>query len=405
MSFTGVNVNKLQGGLGRTGDANDRVVVLVMGMPEIDNKVAHYKPLELLQLSDAEKLGITFDNDIMTGSLAYYHISEVFRLSPEQRLWLIPVPKTNSLTGLVQLPDFISAIRTTAGNTIGIAGVPFGADMSSIINTAQTLVDSFAKEFHYIDSILLEGEGIPSDVTQMENLRTNNAPNISVVIAVDPAIVELNPSFEGTAAIGTVLGSLSVRAVHENIGSVDIEQKPRTRRGEPHYDISSQALGRWLNIALSNGTPFMDLSLADQNEITRKGYIFTGSFQGYGGVFLSNSPTCVAIDSDYSYIEYNAVWNKAAKAVRNALLPRVRSKVEIDPVTGFIRSTTITNWDGIARRALEPMVGAGNISAFDIYINPEQKAVGDKPLVIRIQLVAHGIVHEFDVDLGYTTQI
>ena len=254
---------------------------------------------------------------------------------------------------------------------------------------------------------MLEGYGafIPKSVTGLEDLRTNKAPNVSVVIAADPAIVGLNPSFEGTAAIGTVLGSLSVRAVHENVGSVDIEQKPRTRRGEPHYDISNQALGRWLAIALSNGTSFMDLSLADQNEITRKGYIFAGTFQGYGGVFLSNSPTCVAIDSDYSYIEYNAVWNKAAKAVRNALLARVRSKVETDPTTGFIRSTTITNWDGIARRALEPMVGAGTISAFDIYINPEQSAVSNKPLLIRIQLVAHGIVHEFDVDLGYTTQI
>ena len=109
--------------------------------------------------------------------------------------------------------------------------------------------------------------------------------------------------------------------------------------------------------------------------------------------------------SDYAYIEYNAVWNKAARIIRNTLLPRVRSKVKADPSTGYISNTTISSWDALVKSALESMVNSEDIADFDIYINPKQMAVSDKPFNIKVKLVADGIVHEFEIDLGFTNKI
>ena len=51
------------------------------------------------------------------------------------------------------------------------------------------------------------------------------------------------------------------------------------------------------------------------------------------------------------------------------------------------------------------MVNSEDIADFDIYINPKQMAVSDKPFNIKVKLVADGIVHEFEIDLGFTNKI
>ena len=110
-------------------------------------------------------------------------------------------------------------------------------------------------------------------------------------------------------------------------------------------------------------------------------------------------------DSDYAFIERNAVWNKAARIIRNTLIPRVRSKVEAEPSTGYIKSTTIASWDGLARKELGRMVAAKNMADFDILIAPNQLVVSNSPFKIKVKLVADGVAHEFDVDLGFTNRI
>ena len=247
--------------------------------------------------------------------------------------------------------------------------------------------------------------GYFTSVASAEDLRGFDCENVSVVIAQDKNVADRDAAYAAHAAVGTALGMLSVRFVHENMGSVDIESHPRTAKGTPDYSMMDLTLGRWLNVAISNGTLLSAVSRSDQKTLNEKGYIFAGSFEGYTGVFFSNSHTCVKKDSDYAYIEYNAVWNKAAKLVRTTLIPRVRSQVKADPSTGYIATETISYWDSLVRKALETMVNADDIAAFDIYINPKQAAVSDKPFNVQVKMVAHGVVHEFEVDLGFTNKI
>lgn len=407
MSFVGVQTNKAQGGLIK-GEGTDRTAALVVGCGAIAGKLAQFTKYELLQIEDAEALGIDEAHDVANGSLAHYHLAETFRLSPETRVFLVAVPEVTKVSDLKTLPALAAALRSIDGiNTIAVAGLTADADITTAISGAQILADNFAGEHIYIDSVLIEGHGeyLADTIATMPDLRQIDSPNVSVIIAQDPGKAAELPAYAGHAAVGSALGMLMVRAVHENLGSVDIEKKPRSRIIEDNYPLTDAKLGLWVNAALSNGKPFSEVSFADQKKLDELGYIYAGKFNGYGGFYFSNSHTCTKADSDYAFIERNAIWNKAARIIRNTLIPRVRSKVEADASTGFIKSTTITSWDGLVRKALKAMTTAQNVADFDIYIDPSQLAVSNAPFKIKVRLVADGVVHEFEIDLGFTNKI
>jgi len=408
MSFNGANVNKLNGGIGLTA-GSDRTIALVCGMV-LPAGMAYNTAYELLDIATAEDLGITITTDDTNDDLAHYHITEMFRLAPESTFWIIPVDKATTVAELVADADFKEAVRNIDGiNVIGLAG------LATLVSTAlvdavalQSLVDAFAVEHLLIDGLIVEGVGAatPIAVTAYPDLRTVTAPNISYVIAQDPAVASLKVAYKLRASVGMVLGMAGVRSVHEDLGSVDVENKPRTRRGEISYSATSETLGYWLSSALSDGTAFKSLSIAEQKSLTAKGWMYVGKFDGFSGYYLNGCPTAVSKSSDYAYFNYNCIWNKAARIIRNTLIPRVRSKVpkETDG-SGKIKSTWITGAEESVKSKLSPMISAGNIDAMQISINPLQSVSEDAPLRIKAMVQVGEIVHEFDVDLGMTTKL
>jgi len=402
MSFQGTKVNKMNGGLGRTS-GTDRVICLIAGMTQVGD-LAYNTAKELLDINAVEKLGITASTDDTNSELLYYHLSEMFRLAPEFTFWLIPVDKTKTVAALVADADLKAAIRGIKGiNVLGISGLATPVASALVDAVAlQSLVTSFMAEYLYIDGIIVEGVGaaVAIEVSDYPDLRTVTAPNIGYVVGQDPSVAELNAGYVKRAAIGTALGSIAVRKIHEDIGSVDIEEKPRTRRGEENYSLTDEALGRWLSAALSDGTGFETLTEAEQKSLTAKGWMYVGSFANYPGFYWNGCPTAVSKNSDYAYFNFNCIWNKAARIIRNTLIPRIRSKVPTDPATGYLKSTWIAGCESSVNAALNAMVSAGNIEGKDVYINPAQAISEETPLEVKCKLVVGRIVHEFSVDLG-----
>jgi len=406
MSFKGTKVNKLNGGLGRTS-INDRVICLIAGTAVAG--VVFNTPYELLDINAVEGLGITASSDDTDSELLHYHLSEMFRLAPEATFWLIPVDKTKTVAALVADTALKAAIRGIKNiNVLGLSGLATPVASALVDAVAlQSLVTSFLAEYLYIDGIIVEGVGaaVAIEVTAYPDLRTITAPNISYVIGHDPAVAKLKPGYALRAAIGTALGSVMVRKIHEDIGSVDIEEKPRTRRGEENYSLADESLGYWLSAALSDGTAFETLTEAQQKSLTAKGWMYVGSFANYPGFYWNGCPTAVSKNSDYAYFNFNCIWNKAARLIRKTLIPRIRSKVPTEPVTGYLKSTWVSSCESSVNAALNAMVSAGNIEEKDVYINPAQAIGEDTPLEIKSRLVVGRIVHEFSVDLGLTNNL
>lgn len=408
MSFAGANINKVNGGLSRSSVLDDRVIALVAGMTVPAGMVANMA-YELLDITTAENLGITKSTDDTNGELTHYHLSEAFRLSPSSKLWLIPVAKAATVTALTADAALLSAIRGVKDvNVLLLAGVATPvADALADAVKLQAMVTAFAAEKLLIDGVFVEGVGAAAKtaVTAYPDLRTVTAPNITYVIGQDPAVSALKVAYAKHAAIGTCAGSIGVRKIHEDLGSVDIEEKPRTRKGEENYSLSSESLGYWMSASLSDGTAFKALTAAEQKELTKRGYMYVGAFADYGGFYWNGCPTAVSLSSDYAYFNYNCIWNKAARIIRRTLIPRVRSKVPTDSATGFIKSTWISGCEGVVNSKLETMQTAGNIEDFDVYINPSQRPSEQTPLAVKCRLVVGSIVHEFDVDLGLTDKL
>ena len=413
MSFKGANINQLNGGLGRTSDNQDRVIVLICGMTPTANVVAK-TVYPILDITSAETLGITAATDANNAELVHYHLSEMFRLCPGFTFYLLPVAKTTTVAALVADVTILGAIRGIANvNVIGISGIASAAlDVINVdVLALQGMVNAFASEKLLIDGVILEGiakaagSNYNNAGVDIFDLRTLAAKNISVVIGQDPTQTALNAAYSKHAAVGSVLGMIAVRRVHEDLGSVNIEVKPSNRKGEESYSLVDTIAGRWLSASLSDGTPFAKLTYAQQAALSDKGYIYVGKFADYDGYYLSGCPTAVEVTSDYAYFNFNCIWNKAARIIRNTLIPRVRSKVPKETTTGYIKSTWITDASGAVLKRLNPMISIGNIDAADVYINPAQTVNESTPMQITAQVQVGDIVHEFDVDLGLTSKI
>ena len=404
MGKNGVNVNQLNGGLGRKNASLDGVCLLVIGSAIAGSVLALKTAKEVLSLPEAEALGITPAYDDTNSILAHHHIDEFFRVSPDGNLFVLLDDGTLTIE---ELKTEIKAKPSIKNIGFVRNSVNAPADMEALVSGYQTMVNDLRAESRNISSVLVEG-GVFDTATLISaypDVRTYNSPNVSIVIGQDPIISNLKPAYKNYASIGTALGAISVRKVNENIGSLDIERKPRAARGTLSYPLTDATRKRFVSANLQNGKNASTLTKAEYTALEAKGYIYIVDYNAFAGFYFSDSHTCVESASDYSRIENNRVWDKGAVLARAALLPRVKSNLLKDPNTGFIREIEAKELEVLASNALNVMLATEEISGKDIYINPEQDLSNDVPLKVKGQIVFNDIIHTMEFDLGLTNKL
>lgn len=387
--LSGVKIEKLQGGLGRRTPSTDGHVALCIvltGDAPLDAIIDNDgKGLILTSLSQAEALGLTAAGSANNDTPFYEHISEFFRLAPEGTLHLFNdvapanvvlfLKENTAIKGFAVVDDFVLA------------------NQAALLASYQTtVIDALASENRFIDFGILGVNAFT--FADAIDLTTLDAGQMSVLVA--------GSGTSNFAAVGAFLGMIAVRKVNENVGSVDIKSKPLAKRGAVDYTLTDKKLGLWLAPVLTGGDTTASLTKAQLIALEAKGYIFVAGYEGYPGVFFTNSKTAITQASDYCFIENNRVFNKAARALRVSLIPEVKGVVKKDPTTGYIKSTTVSRWTGIANKALEQMVSDDEISGFEVFIDPNQIVSGTAAVKVKALVVADGIVHEFEVALGLT---
>lgn len=387
--LAGVKIEKLQGGLGRRNPSTDGHVALVIaptGDVSLDTIIANTgKGLTLTSLSQAEGLGLTAAASANNGSPFHEHITEFFRLAPEATLYLF------NNTNPVAIIEFLR--KNTEVKGFGVVDDFIIEDQAQLLGDYQSLIiDALATENRFIDFGIVGLNGFKT--VDVINLTTLDSGQISVLVA--------GSGTSSFAAVGAFLGMIGIRKVNENVGSVDIKSKPLAKRGSIDYSLTDKKSGLWLTPVLTGGTTIASLTKAQVLNLEANGYIFAAGYEGYPGVFFTNSKTAISQASDYCFIENNRVFNKAARALRVSLIPEVKGVVKKDPSTGYIKSTTVSRWTGIANKALEQMVSDDEISGFEVFIDPKQIVSGTAAVRVKASVVADGIVHEFEVALGLT---
>lgn len=382
----GVVVEQLQGGLNRLAVNTDSHFAYFTG---VDQFVLHPEGRVVKSVYDAEQLAINAAFDANNASNLYEGIQDFFRLAPDGVLYLFPVANAGSN----YMKERLLAFKEIKGYAFNSINNPL--ENPSNIELHQTLINELKSQNRLIDFAIL-GSGTFANISQ--NLFELECPNVSVCISKhstasnDPALLPL-------------LGMLAVRQVSENLGSVDILNKPLAKRGRQDYPLTDNLLNRFTQPSLTDGVS-MDAVPQDYfDELREKGYIMVTSYQGYPGYFFENSYTCVERSSDFAFIENNRVWNKAARIVRATLIPRVKSKVKKDPQTGFIAATTTSYWEGLVSKAMEQMIISNDISGFEVSIDNKQVVDETNPVKIKLLVVKDAIAHSFEVALGLTNNL
>lgn len=397
--FEGVEIFKSSGGTGRIASNTDAVMAMVAYSPVMPVGVTANSVIETIQLLDALDKGINASFDANNTVLIHHHIDEFYRIAPEAKLFVILTDQTTPKAFFEsdQAKTIFRSIEDVKRIGFVLNGDPAGLNLDDQINASQVFINTLAADHILIDGVYLEAINTAKNAPDK---RVLEAPNVSLVAFQDPVIAALDAAYSKYAAVGTVLGSRAVRKVNEDLGSTDIINKPDYAKGTETFPISSTLLGRYASVALSDGTAVKGLSQVEKDQLTERGYIYGGKYQGFPGVFLNTEPTCVAIESDYSFGNNNGVWNKAARGIRLALLPKVKSILKRDSKTGNITSASVSALELLAEKPLKTMLSNDEISDAEVYISTDQNPSDQEPLKVKASVTKDGIVFNFEVELG-----
>ncbi len=224
------------------------------------------------------------------------------------------------------------------------------ADVFTAVAKAQELYNDEAQYFRYC-GFAIEGRNYNGSASAALDLHTQTYPNVSVVILADNAISTLKTQYQFYAAVGDFLGLKAKSSLSQNIGELS-----------PDFNLVDLANNAYTSIGLSSGQPISNYSDTDLATLDARGYIF-GCYQGVDGYHLNDSYTCSAIaDNDYAYIENNSVVETAITLCRTAILPKTKSRILVDAVSGLILPEIKAGLENDLKNALRPLLESGDIS-------------------------------------------
>lgn len=386
-----VLIQKTNGGLGRKSPNGDMISGLVCNGVNVSGGVQVDTNYILASIDDATSLGIDASYDTENDVVVFEHINEFFRINPNGTLYLRLAAQT---VKFVDLPDMTKthaksllnyaegAIRQIAiafnPSSETVVGTGF-ADATAAIAKAQELA---AAEFvaHKPVFVLIEGHKYSN--SSPTSIRGLNAPLVGVVVGQAKAIADTYPNY---AAVGTALGALSAAPVNAKISWVG------------RFNL----YGGNLSIAAIGGTAIASLSDSTLDDIDTKGGIFFRTHVGRAGLYFNASHAADAITSDYAFIENSRTMNKAARLVREALLPWLESPQKIDPVTGKLSPEVVKFFESLGRKSLEEMLRNDEVSGLDVFVDPDQDLLATSQLDVKYEIIPTGSASKIVATIGF----
>lgn len=396
-----VTIIKGNGGLGRRIPSADGIVGVLTTGVAVGGKLVLGTTYKLAGLSDAATIGIDAAYDTTNSVLVYNLLAELFRVNPNATVYLLVAPQATTMVDLVDptkvfgpqiltdaefsIVTLVVALNPASGYSETLL-TGLDAQVLATVPQAQLLAD-YADSIHApVSAIGIEGLHFNGTVTLAKDLRTLASNKVSVIIGQDAssAAATAKPNH---AAIGAWAGSVSKAKVNENIGWPEKFPLTDTKK--------------WLKPALSGGTSLIAYTVAQLNQLDDKGYVFVRSIPQLPGLYFNDSHTCTTVADDYSRSEMNRTMDKAIKAVRGALVPKLKSPLLVDEVTGFLQPATVADFETQAQGQLDLMAGDLEISSGDVYINPEQNILSTGILAVEVEIVPTGTAHTISVTIGF----
>lgn len=195
---------------------------------------------------------------------------------------------------------------------------------------------------------------------------------------------------DGAVSQGMLAGWLTKFQVHQNIG--------RVLSGK----VADSAF-------MPDGTPASTLTY-QWDTLNNKGMLIPIKRQGKSGFYFKDDPCLTAISSDYSSISWNRVINKVQRLVAAELTNKLNADFDVNPTTGKIESSLISDWQGDAENAVKSqMVNVAfpkvpEISGIRVLIAADSNVLANS-MDVTIDVVRKGQVKTFNCKIGYQATI
>ncbi len=325
--------------------------------------------------------GVASEIDII-----HYHVSEYFRAQPKGNLYVGIYPVSADFAEITTLQNY--ALGTVRQVGLYTQEAFDTADLATI----QTQLDLCYDNYKPLEAIYQADFSAVTNLTSLLTLHSLTAENVSVCLGQDGAAIGKTLWTATAKSIGTVgitLGAVSLSKVNESIAWVG------------KFNMASTELD---TLAFANGTQYTDLSDGLINAIDDKGYVFLKKHIGISGSYFDNPYTAVAVTSDYARINNNRTINKAIRGLRTFLLPQLASPINVN-ADGTLAQDVISYFESLGARALDVMIRNGELSAYDVEINPAQSILSTSTLIINVSLVPVGTADKILVNVGFVTSI
>lgn len=376
MALNDISFRLQEGGLNRAAASQDGISCLMsMDTAPVGygtDKVRKYK-----RLKDAEADGITD----ASFPLLHYQVSEFFRIAAGQELYI-------AFSATVE--ELIAASAGTI-RQLGVWGqVSEVSDYQDDYATKSIEQHSpFVIVFGVYDTDPINLSTIPDFNGSPDNgavgvLAAGDFANRGAALAVSQGV-------DYVPAVGAVLGATAKARVHESIAWVD------------KFNLAEFG-GELEQIALADGTnAYADTTVLD--DLDAKRYLILRKHVGIQGTYLNDSHTATSNTSDYAYIENNRTVQKALRGIRNDLLPSLNSPIQVEGSTGKIETSQIKYLERVAQQSVQQMVNDEELSAQDVYIDPDQDILSSSELLVEVSLVPYGTARNIKITLGFATSV
>lgn len=410
-NIQGFKINKQSGKLSGGATVNDRISALLALVAVAPAGLALGVTKKLESTRDLPALGIDAAYDTTNSEVLYHNITEFFRLNPTGVLWLRLADSAtvkpgdafddvaNTLARKL-LVDAAGEVRQLAiqVNNASLAGTSLNGlptDIHSAIAKAQSFAE-WAYNTFKPTQVIIEGcnfTATPSGAGNLRAITGVKAPKVSIVIGQDGFVTTRGAAWSKRAAVGAALGMISRRKVNENIGWVE------------EGNLTDTAEGRFLSAYLTNGLPIENFE-ADLQGLEDKGYIFTFSYTGAEGIYFNGDHTCVELAHDENSISKGRSKDKAARLLRIAYLPKVKSSQPVDSATGKLPPVVVKHFDSIGENTLSTNMQQRNeISGFVVKTDPNSDLITAKKLHVAFAIVPYGEVGEIEGTLEFVKSI
>lgn len=390
---TSLTIQRENGNVPKTLPGEDHITGLVfyMAAGDIPDAFRTERVQALSTIDAAEAAGITADAASWAVKVLHYHLSELYRLNPAVSLYVGIFEKPQEAQTFAEL----KTVQNYAAGRIRQIGVWCGDTPLSAeaLTTLQGIGDALADEEAELS--IVYAPKVSSVKQQAVNLAGANQSRVSVVIGQTGSGTgaELykdkgNAAKASVSGLGVVLGLLSRAKVHQCIAWIK----------EFPTGVSLPAFG--------DGTLVRDVDKALIETLDTTGrYLFFVTHTGQAGSYMNDSHTMDSGISDYAAIESVRTMDKAVRGIRTYVKPELGGNVYVDPTTGQLASYTVAHLETVANQALEAMERDGELSGYNVEVDPAQDVASTGLVEFVIKNVAVPVMRHVRIKIGFAKSV